>query len=231
MKNIIVTLLVILMIDSAFSQKIILHRNSGGDQTFQLSSLDSITFSPFTCGDEIRYERQTYHTVLIGTQCWMKENLNVGTPIDKATQQTNNGIIEKYCYNNDTANCPIFGGLYQWNEATQYITTSGAQGICPTGWHIPTPAEFQLLMSSVNNDGNSLKQIGQGSGAGAGTNSSGFSALLAGANYNGSFGGLSLETYFWQTDGKDICLYAFSAGIDVYSYSVSWGLSIRCIKD
>lgn len=224
-------LLAIFIIDSAYSQKIILHRNSGGDQTYQLSSVDSITFVPFTCGDEIRYEGQTYHTVLIGTQCWMKENLNVGSRIDKSTPQTNNGIIEKYCYNNDTAYCSIYGGYYQWNEAMQYVVNAGAQGLCPDGWHIPTPAEFQTLKTSVNSDGNSLKEIGQGSGAGSGTNTSGFSALLAGANFNGSFGGLNLETYFWQTDGKDICLYAFSAGIDLYSYPLSWGLSIRCLKN
>ena len=46
---------------------------------------------------------------------------------------TNNGIIEKYCYDNNPANCAIYGGLYQWNEMMQYTTQQGAQGICPNG--------------------------------------------------------------------------------------------------
>ena len=58
----------------------------------------------------------TYNTVLVGTQCWMKENLNIGNKIDGANQQTDNGLIEKYCYNDDDANCTTYGGLYQWNE-------------------------------------------------------------------------------------------------------------------
>ncbi|MBK7631804.1 MAG: hypothetical protein IPJ23_14080 [Ignavibacteriales bacterium] len=139
MKNIIITLLVIFIIDTAYSQKIILHRSTGGDQTFELSSIDSITFLPFVCGQDIIYEGKTYGTVLIGTQCWMKENLNVGTMIQGNSNQSNNGVKEKYCYNNDTANCSIYGGLYQWNEAMQYVTTEGARGICPEGW-IPTRA-------------------------------------------------------------------------------------------
>lgn len=53
------------------------------------------------------YEGQTYHTVQIGTQCWMKENLNVGTMISNSVLQSNNNKIEKYCYDNDKNNCRI----------------------------------------------------------------------------------------------------------------------------
>lgn len=61
----------------------------------------------------------------------MKENLNVGTMIQSSSDQSNNSIIEKYCYNNDTANCSMYGGFYQWDEAMQYVATAGARGICP----------------------------------------------------------------------------------------------------
>ena len=196
MKIFILLLIVLFITQSAFSQKIILHRNSGGDQTYQLSSVDSIRFLPFTCGDEIRYEGQTYHTVLIGTQCWMKENLNVGTMISGSSNQANNSIIEKYCYNNDQNNCTTYGGLYQWQEAMQYVTNQGARGICPEGWHIPSQNDHQILKTTVINDGNTLKEIGQGNG----TNTSGFSALLTGARYmdGAGYGGLGTETYFWN---------------------------------
>ena len=67
----------------------------------------------------------------------------------------NNGVIEKYCYNDDPNNCNTYGGLYQWNEAMQYVTTQGAQGICPSGWHIPTYAKLQTLKTAVvDNNGN-----------------------------------------------------------------------------
>ncbi|MBA4316772.1 MAG: hypothetical protein C0412_00070 [Flavobacterium sp.] len=78
-----------------------------------------------------------------------------------------------------------------WAEAMQYSSSSGAQGICPTGWHIPTYGELGSLRTYVSNDGNALKALGQGSGDGAGTNTSGFSALLAG-RYTADGG------YFWE---------------------------------
>src|SRR5665647_231898 len=104
----------------------------------------------------VTYSGKTYNTVQIGNQCWLKENLDVGTMIDSLANPGNNGIIEKYCYGNNPANCTTYGGLYQWNEAMQYVTTAGAKGICPTGWHIPDTSEFQILGTTVNN-GNELK--------------------------------------------------------------------------
>jgi len=71
----------------------------------------------------VTYQGQVYNTVLIGSQCWLKENLNVGTMINGSQNQTNNSTIEKYCYDNDPANCDEYGGLYQWDEMMQYTTT------------------------------------------------------------------------------------------------------------
>jgi uncharacterized protein (TIGR02145 family) len=153
-------------------------------------------------GDQIYYAGKIYNTVTIGSQVWLKENLDVGTMINGTNggtnsdgQQINNGTIEKYCYGNITANCTNYGGLYQWNEAMQYVTTEGTKGICPTGWHIPTEAEFATLATTVSNDENALKAVGQGTAPGAGTNTSGFSALLVGY-YNGGFLVAGSYTFF-----------------------------------
>ncbi len=62
-----------------------------------------------------------------------------------ATRFGFNGIIEKYCYDDNTSNCDTYGGLYQWEEMMQYVTTPGAQGICPDGWHLPTDEEFKTM--------------------------------------------------------------------------------------
>jgi uncharacterized protein (TIGR02145 family) len=186
----------------------------------------------------VTYEGKTYNTVLIGAQCWLKENLDVGTMIQGNQDALNNGIIEKYCYNNDLNNCDTYGGLYQWNEAMQYVTTQGTKGICPDGWHIPTLSEFETLKAAVNNDGNALKAVGQGTGSGAGTNTSGFSALLAGCRlYNGSWFNLGQHTYLQSSTGYD---WSVAYNLQLYDYSVVvllWieykddGLSIRCLND
>ena len=188
----------------------------------------------------LTYAGKIYNTVKIGSQCWLRENLDVGTMILGDSTQKNNGIIEKYCYNNDTNNCNTYGGLYQWNEAMQYSNTPGSQGICPSGWHIPKKAEFDTLASTVGGDANALKAIGQGgTGAGAGTNTSGFSALLSGyRNLYGYFSSLGYVTYFWSSTGGssyDACsmnLFYDDSNVYVYFFaSRGYGFSVRCVKD
>src|SRR5208283_4895597 len=83
------------------------------------------------CPSSVVYAGKTYNTVLIGNQCWFKENLDVGTMISGSDSMKNNGTIEKYCYNDDPASCAAYGGLYQWDEAMRYSTIEGSQGICP----------------------------------------------------------------------------------------------------
>ena len=195
--------------------------------------------STFTCGTStVDYGGQTYHTVQIGTQCWLKENLNVGIMINGTQEQTNNSTIEKYCHSNDPANCTAYGGLYQWNEAMEYLTIPGAKGICPTGWHIPMYAELQKLDTAVSHSGIALKAVGQGIGIGAGTNVSGFSAMLAGYRSNdGSFGSLGVDAYFGSSTEHNalneffMYLYYSDSSIN-YSYDVKeYGFSVRCVRD
>ena len=116
----------------------------------------------------------------------------------------------------------------------QYSTTEGTQGICPTGWHIPASAEFQTLNTTVSGDGNALKEIGQGTGAGAGTNTSGFSALLAG--YNSGF--LGEYSFFWSSKEEINTLIYFlqlnSHGSLIFIFpglAKNSATSVRCIKD
>lgn len=87
--------------------------------------------------------------VLVNSQVWAGANLNVGVMVPINTAQTNNGTIEKYCYNDDEANCTTYGALYLWDEAMAYSTSPGAQGICPAGWHIPTDDEWKTLEISL----------------------------------------------------------------------------------
>jgi uncharacterized protein (TIGR02145 family) len=186
----------------------------------------------------VTYLGITYPTVQIGSQCWLKKNLNVGTRINGALEQTNNSTIEKYCYDDNLAKCDTFGGLYQWDEAMQYTTTPGARGICPAGWHIPTIEEFQTLGATVSGDGNSLKAIGQGVGVGVGTNTTGFSALLSGfRTLTPGFAYLRNFTAFLSSTEdppwaiKDMELDDVDSGIH-YSLPIgAQGHSVRCIKD
>lgn len=180
---------------------------------------------------------KTYSTVLIGNQCWLRENLDVGTRINGSQNQTNNSIIEKYCYNDDPANCTSFGGLYQWEEAMQYIMAEGTKGICPIGWHIPTFNDYLIL--TIYNDGSSLKEIGQVSGMGAGSNTSGFSALLVGMrnSSNGSYNGLGGSTFILSSTEsplfypKLLYLDDDSSSVSLIGYSRDNGFSVRCLKD
>ena len=198
-------------------------------------------FEPlFICGiSKINYEFKYYSTVQIGTQCWLKENLDVGGMIPGSEVQTNNSVIEKYCYDDNETNCQLYGGLYRWNEAMQYVITPGAQGICPPGWHIPTLAEFQVLSTAVGGNGNALKAIGQGSGGGAGTNASGFSALLAGNRYYdyGGFSNLGYSTHLWSsteyntTFANLLYLTGNDSNISLFSTYKADGFSVRCLKN
>lgn len=91
--------------------------------------------------------------VIIGTQTWMGENLNIGTMIPLNKLSTNNGTIEKYCPGNIEINCSKYGSFYAWDEMMNYVSTEGTQGICPEGYHVPSWADWQVLINYVKNEG------------------------------------------------------------------------------
>ncbi|HNS18356.1 MAG TPA: FISUMP domain-containing protein [Bacteroidales bacterium] len=207
----------------------------------------------------VTYAGRTYNTVRIGNQCWLKENLDIGTLVPGTIEQSNNGIIEKYCYNNDTALCSIYGGLYQWDEAMQYVVAEGTQGICPLGWHIPTNHEWSVLEAHADSQypfgdpewdkdwwrgldaGGQLKDTtGLWSEPNTGaTNKYGFTALPAGIRdqITGLFDEMDSSAYFWtstRTEMEFIILRLLDfqhSNILRYSYSYEHpGHSIRCIR-
>ena len=211
----------------------------------------------FTCGDTFTDPRngQTYNTVLIGDQCWMAENLNIGEMINGTEEMTNNGVIEKYCYNNNSANCDEYGGLYQWHEMNQYVADTATQGICPEGWYLPTDFEWKILEGTVDSQypvgdpiwnnlgyrgfdvGLNLKSTSGWYSSGNGSGLYGFEALPGGyRSSNGIFDYLTNYAYFWssQTDinhAWDRYLYYNCDNVSRdYSYK-AYGFSVRCLKD
>lgn len=230
-----ILVITIFSIDVFTQSNLIIKTKDGNWIDVPVENFLHMDFAP--CGI-IDYGGKTYYTIKIGDQCWFAQNLNIGTQISGGNNQTENGIIEKYCYNDDLNNCITYGGLYQWDEAMQYVTTEGAQGICPPGWHIPNLAEYQTLSAEVGGDANSLKEIGQGTGDGAGTNTSGFSALLGGYRYSdGGFSSIYDVTLFWSsteysaTNAYTLRLFTSVNNIFYGNYAETYGFSIRCIKD
>jgi uncharacterized protein (TIGR02145 family) len=211
----------------------------------------------FVCGDVLSYEREDYNTVMIGSQCWMAENLNIGTMINGNNNQANNSTIEKYCYNNDAGNCTTYGGLYQWAEAVQYQngdtnTTSptlafsgNIQGICPTGWHLPTDTEWTALTNALDISDKGSRLAGNADlwtdGAledSPNFSTSGFLALPAGLrDTDGSFFDQSNYAFFWSSTESgsstawfSLLYYVFT---DIYQNDIdkAIGFSVRCVQD
>lgn len=205
----------------------------------------------------VEYEGLVYNTVQILSQCWMKENMNVGVMIDSLEQQTNNGIIEKYCYNNEPDSCTKYGGLYQWNEMMQYTTQQGTQDLCPMGWHVPTDEEWKVLEGAVDSQygigdpiwnntewigfdvGTNLKSTTGWISVGNGTDAYGFGALPGGNRYaDGSFFPTSGVHGIWWSSSEGSGTGACYRGL-IYYTSVSYrydgdkthGFSVRCLKD
>lgn len=236
-----VTLLVIAALPKVCSaQTLTVHKTDQTTVTVLLSEIDSITFTAQSgsCPPTVSWGGKMYNTVLIGTQCWFRENLDIGTMVPGSQNQTNNGTIEKYCYNDSLVHCATYGGLYQWDEAMQFDTAQGSQGLCPPGWHVPGLAELQTLSSAVGGDGNALKAVGQGSGGGAGTNTSGFSALLGGhRSYLGTFVFFGADLFLWSStqmgsaDALILSLVDNSPNVTVNNYFKTNGFSVRCLQD
>jgi uncharacterized protein (TIGR02145 family) len=203
---------------------------------------NSVTPVAFVCGQTLTDIRDSkvYTTVLIGTQCWMAKNLNVGTRITGGSDQTNNSILEKYCYSNIDANCTTYGGLYQWNEMMQYSLTPGVQGICPSGWHLPTTTEWTTLKTYLDPDaGYKMRETGTthwtSPNTGA-TNSSGFTGLGGGLYESGAFKNLLDLAQFWSSTYNSgypsySQLYYASAPFSISTNFESSGYSVRCLKD
>ena len=200
------------------------------------------------------YDGNNYNTVKIGNQCWMKENLRVTHYVDGTE------ISPIYAPNNDANNVVDYGYLYPWsavmfNLPSSNANPSGVQGICPTGWHVPSADEWGELinycsqsykcnvfsesvakaLSSQTGWSNSddICTVGYEQSQ---NNMTGFKALpagwYAGALYSSSFGD---QTWFWSTSERSETTsqrfhIAHNSAIVNTGSTSSWaGLSVRCV--
>jgi len=176
----------------------------------------------------------------IGSQTWAKANLNVGTLVTGATTQTNNSVLEKYCYADSEANCTTYGAFYQWDEAMQYTTTEGAQGICPTGSHIPSDNDWKILEMQLGTTQIEVDKSGVWRGTDEGTKlksggSSGLNMPLAGyRDTSGPFVNLSSYTILWSSSESSTrawtrYLYSGTAAVYRGTDAKAYGFSVRCL--
>jgi uncharacterized protein (TIGR02145 family) len=206
----------------------------------------------------VTYEGQVYNTIQIFSQCWMKENLNVGIRIDSTQNMGDNGIIEKYCFRNLEDNCTEYGGLYQWKEMMQYIFNERAQGICPDGWHIPDAEDWKVLEGGVDSQfrigdtiwdidkdtigfdaGLKLKSTSGWYSGGNGADLYGFTCKPAGyRDFQGKhFSDLTYGAYFWTSSWRTSVLkWRRSLGygtqkINHQEEEFVNGFSVRCLRD
>jgi uncharacterized protein (TIGR02145 family) len=204
----------------------------------------------------VEYEGQVYNTIQIFSQCWLKENLNVGTIIQGGDNMTDNGIKEKYCYDNDTNNCITYGGLYRWDEMMQYTIQLGTRGLCPPDWHLPTDEEWKVLEGAVDSQygigdeiwdtynyrgfdaSPNLKALTGWYTVGNGTDLFGFSGLPGGhVLSSGTF--LYLGSYgVWWTSTENIDGEAWFRSLSDSGSEVNragtneiFGHSVRCVRN
>jgi uncharacterized protein (TIGR02145 family) len=221
---------------------------------------DTITFTTSAAAPSascsvpsVTYDGFTYTTVLIGSQCWFKENLrnddyNDGTPIpgnlDDATWTSTSSGAQTvygegasavyYGSGDEVANLATYGRLYNW-----YAVNTGK--LCPTGWHVPTDAEWTTLETALGGAsiaGDQLKSTtGWASGDG-GTNTSGFSALPGGGRESGD-GDFLYQGYFglWWSSSPDGSgarsryLTSGTSSVDQANGDARDGFSVRCVQD
>ncbi|MCX6258095.1 MAG: hypothetical protein NTW49_09420 [Bacteroidia bacterium] len=222
--------------------------NPGEGYQIKLTVASVLTFPAeevFTCGTSTitDYDGNSYNTIQIGSQCWMKENLKTTHNADGTA------LINWFVYANNVSNKAIYGLLYTWSgimngSASSSENPSGVQGACPIGWHIPSVSEWNQLVNYLGGysvAGNTLKEAGTShwNSPNYSTNESGFTALPGG--YRSAPDGFFLDIggtgYWWSATEQDAS-YAW----DRYLYNNSTtaaqsylnkmcGFSVRCTRN
>ena len=230
--------------------------------TADISVTANFIYNPFVCGTNfvVDADGNSYETVEIGNQCWLKENLK--TTIYRDGELINNirGQAEWIAFDhpagyawldNDSNNKDIYGALYNRRAV------ASSHGLCPTGWHVPTMEEFLTLRDNVGpNNANALKATGTPpywfwTNDTEPTNSSGFSARGAGYRdgFDGGFKERKEYAHFWSStpglaygmptthslylayNSNTIHLTATSTFDTIVGTDNDCGFSVRCIKD
>ena len=184
-------------------------------------------------------------SVTICTQVWMLKNLDVSTyrngdPIPQVTDsiQWVNLTTGAWCYyNNNSANGPVYGKLYNW------YAVNDPRGLAPAGWHVPSDAEWTTLSTCLGGDliaGGPMKEIGTthwtppNTGA---TNTSGFTGLPGGTRNNDTFNGVGFNGFWWSSTEYDTSIawlryLAYANGIfGRIASNKQCGFSVRCLRD
>ena len=166
---------------------------------------------------------KTYKTVVIGTQTWMAENLNYDPGTGNST-----------CYNNQASNCTTYGRLYDWSTANT---------VCPSGWHLPSDAEWTTLTDYVGGSSTAGTKLKAASGWSfrsgiENLDTYGFSALPGGSGSSGgSFvsvgdgGGWWSATEYDASSAYDRDMYYSLSSVGRYGLNKSYLFSIRCVQD
>lgn len=186
-----------------------------------------------------------YHTVTIGTQVWMVENLKVthysnGDPISNVTDGTPWSTLTTgaYCwYNNAASYRTSYGALYNW------YSVNDNRNIAPTGWHVPNEFEWTTIINYLGGlkvAGDKLKEAGTAhwiSPITIATNESGFTALPGGRrDNNGIFSTVGITGYWWSSkESSATSAFSWLLGSDSKVTSTfhfkNWGSSVRCLRD
>jgi uncharacterized protein (TIGR02145 family) len=221
------------------------HVNEGQDIEISLSLIDSIDFK-FNAETVKDYDGNVYHTVKIGSQIWMVENLKTtkyrdGTliSIEKDLETWKNLETGAYCdYDNSDSSGIIYGHLYNW------FAVNNEHKLAPSGWHIASDAEWSILtdyLGGLDNAGGKLKETGFNhwfSPNANATNTAGFSALGGGFRGNDDYKRLKSRGLFWTSTEYQDNDYAWYRNFyyDDGRIERNWGdkktgFSVRCIKD
>ncbi|BDS11465.1 FISUMP domain-containing protein [Aureispira anguillae] len=184
---------------------------------------------------------ETYSVVKIGDQCWMAENLRYNA---------------SGSWLNPSNPSVTYGRLYDWatlmnGSTSSSASPSGVQGICPSGWHLPSDSEWNELemtlgMSAVDTatldgswrgtHGTGMKSTTGWVNAGNGTNDLGFNAFPAG-NYYSGYNKIGYRAFFWtatehtSSTGFARDINTGLGGVSRAGYDKTEGYSCRCIKD
>jgi len=199
------------------------------------------------------FDGNIYNYVTIGEQDWMAENLKTthysdGTAIPLVSDNSDwanlsdNNTDDAYCFYSTQ-----YGALYTWaaamgdNAVSSLSNPSGVQGVCPTGWHLPSDLEWNELIEFVANDhyGNEAYALSTVEGWNAGSDDYDFGALPCGyrTDDNGWFSLQEDFTNWWtsweynNTTAWSKVIYTNESQVFSESNNKSSGLSVRCVKD
>ena len=210
--------------------------------TVTVTQVITVTHAP--CPSASDFDGNTYSTVRIGCDCWTSENLRSNSYWDGRP------IPNVMHYTAPTRAIDYNGNLYDWYAVmdaadnglnttadieTAYAAGNSVQGICPTGWHVPTEAEMETLLSSFET--NDLMSDGQWI-PDNGTNASGFNMLPSGY-YNDAlnrYEGKYTTAYFWVLTPPSAVFHACEFGaacstLEMVPGSLKMGYSVRCVLD